>query len=383
MVNYFSKLLGMYTVLSAGFILLNSSLAIAGSRDQAYRMFNRLTGIPPSKDVLDTMEALIDQGKDEEAAMIAVEHPYFYNLGLKNWISAWTNVDQNTRVPLNDFSATVIGAIRDDLSFDRILYDDIIYVGKAATGLTAYAANNNTHYQQLETLRTDLKANLEQRVQSTLNGLAETAGVLTTRGFGEAYFTAGTNRRAVRFTMINFMCMDMEQLSDTTRADFRVRQDVDRSPGGDSTVFRNKCAGCHAGMDALAGAFAYYDFNNAVTFNTGAVSPKFTQNSDVFPDGFVTKDNSWMNLWIEGPNKNIGWNGAASGSGAKAYGQMLSQTDAFPKCMAKQVYKKVCLHNPLDAEEQESMNELAAGFVEDGFSMKKLFAKTAVVCKGE
>ena len=64
-----------------------------------------------------------------------------------------------------------------------------------------------------------------------------------------------------RFTLMNHMCMDMEQVHDTSIAPDRIRQDVSRSPGGDSRVFLNNCIGCHAGMDPLAQAFAYYNFD--------------------------------------------------------------------------------------------------------------------------
>ena len=48
---------------------------------------------------------------------------------------------------------------------------------------------------------------------------------------------------------------------DTTRPPDRIRQDVARSPGGDSRLFLNNCVGCHSGMDPMAQAFAYYNFN--------------------------------------------------------------------------------------------------------------------------
>jgi hypothetical protein len=87
-----------------------------------------------------------------------------------------------------------------------------------------------------------------------------TAGVMTTRAAARAFFIDGTNRAMFRFTMLNHFCNDMEQVLDTTRSPDRIRQDVSRSPGGDSRVFLNNCVGCHSGMDPLAQAFAYYDY---------------------------------------------------------------------------------------------------------------------------
>ena len=39
---------------------------------------------------------------------------------------------------------------------------------------------------------------------------------MTTRTAASAFFIAGTNRAMFRFTMINFMCRDLEQLQDSS-----------------------------------------------------------------------------------------------------------------------------------------------------------------------
>src|SRR5690606_15583555 len=95
--------LGLCVLSMAGF----STVALATARDQAKKMFDRLTGVPPTAEVLNQMEDLIEQGRGEEAARIAIESSYFYNLGLRNWISAWTNIDKNAMVDLNDYTTTV------------------------------------------------------------------------------------------------------------------------------------------------------------------------------------------------------------------------------------------------------------------------------------
>ena len=107
------------------------------------------------------------------------------------------------------------------------------------------------------------RASSSQTTQTAVYGTpaAATAGAITTRAAAEAFFIAGTNRAMFRFTLMNHMCMDMEQVHDTSIAPDRIRQDVSRSPGGDSRVFLNNCIGCHAGMDPLAQAFAYYNFD--------------------------------------------------------------------------------------------------------------------------
>lgn len=366
-------------------MLSTSSPAFGGSLDQAARIHNRLAGVPATAQALQQMQQLIDAGKAEEAAMLAVENPYFYNLALKNWVASWTNKDQTNRVPLNDYTATVIGMIRDEVPFNQVLSVDLVYTGKdGLANVPAYSVENNDHYVALETQRLDLKENLVQKQQSTITGIADTAGVMTTRGFGEAFYTAGTNRAALRATFMTYLCRDLEQVSDTSIADYRVRRDVDRRPGGDSAVYRTKCAGCHAGMDGLSGAFAYFDFaENKVTYTPNTVAAKYSVNAQTFPEGAITTDDGWINLWTEGQNAALGWQGSAEGKGAKEYGVMLTQTEAFSQCMSEKVFERVCLHKPTTPEEITAAKEHAADFKSNDFNMKRLFAKTAVSCMGE
>jgi hypothetical protein len=377
--------LGTKVGLALGVLALAaSSAAIAGPRDQAFRLHSRLAGVPPSPQVLDQLEALIKMNQWAAAANVAMANPYFYNLTLKNWVAPWTNKDQSVRVGLNDYGATVIGMIRDDVPFDQVLSGDILYTGKAGLpNVPPYAPNNNDHYAALEAQNVDLLANLEKKSQVGLTGIAEVAGVLTTRGWGSAYYFDGTNRAAVRFSLMTYLCNDLEQLADTTVPDFRVRRDVDRAPGGDSSVFRNKCVGCHAGQDGFGGAFAHYDFvNEAVTYDATKVMDKMNKNATTFADGYVVTDDGWVNMWRTGQNARIGWNGDASGNGATSYGRMVTSTDEFPVCMAKRVASLVCLV-PLKDVKTADVMAAAQEFRSDDYNMKNLFARTAATCAGE
>ncbi len=364
-----------------------STAALAGPRDQAFTMFNRLNGVPPSVAKLDEMEALINAGDMKGAAMAAINDAkgMFYNLTLKNVVSRWTNTDKSPRVPLNDYTATVIGMIRDDVPFNTVLSGDVIYTSNAA-GAPAYSLANNAHYQFLEDNATDLKATLVKQQQTVLSPsipAAAVAGVMSTRGFAEAYYKAGTNRRAVAFTFNNFLCKEMEQLADTTRPDFRVRRDVTRSPGGDSALFRNRCAGCHAGMDAFGGAFAYYDFDDtttSMTYTPTAVRPKFNRNTTEFPDGFETTDDSWINNWLVGQNAKIGWGGAAEGNGAASFGETIENSDGFATCMAQHTVEAMCLHKISGKAEQDAVEAIAENLKKDNYNMKGAFAEAAAFC---
>jgi hypothetical protein len=332
------------------------------------------------------MEDLIVAGDPTEAARTAMLDSIFYISSLKNFATPWTNVPQTVFADLNDYSATVIGMIRDDVPFDQVLHADMIYTGPSGT----WSATDNTQYMTLEQTRADLSDPnvLRQRVQSAVTSLpaAATAGVLTTRAAAEAFFSAGTNRRMWRFTAMNYLCRDMEQLHDITRPADRIRQDIGRSPGGDSRIFHNSCVGCHSGMDPLAGAYAYYEWDAAagrMIYTPGNVQPKHLINANSFPGGYVTTSDSWINLWRAGPNSSLGWNGpAGSGNGMKSMGMEVSASRAFSVCQVEKVFRRVCLRAPESATDRAAVQSIADDFEAGNRSMKLVFAETAAFCMG-
>ena len=110
-----------------------ASHASAGPREQAKRMHDRIAGVPPSAAVLDAMAAEITAGRADDAALIAMDNPAFYSVTLKNLVTPWTNREQTVFAPLNDYTATVIGMVRDDLPFNELLSADVLYVGNAGS----------------------------------------------------------------------------------------------------------------------------------------------------------------------------------------------------------------------------------------------------------
>jgi hypothetical protein len=371
-----------------------ATTAMAGpvQRAQAKRIHDRIAGVPPGAAVLDQMEALIVANPATgpvAAARIAMQAPSFYTTVLKNWVTPWTNRDQTAFAPLNDYTATVIGMVRDDVDFREVLSGDILYVG--GSGLPGYSPANNNLYQQMEDDDADLGSTnvLVRDTQSAHTGVpaAATAGVMTTRAAAQAFFIAGTNRAMFRFTMMNHMCKDMEQVHDVNLPPDRIRQDVSRSPGGDSRLFLNGCIGCHTGMDPLAQAFAYYNFNETtgrIEYTSGQVQPKYLINQDNFKPGYVTKNDGWTNYWRQGANTVLGWSGAlpGSGSGAKSMGQELASSDQFARCQVEKVFKTVCLHPPVDGADRAAVNNIISGFRSGGYKVKDVFAQTAAYCKG-
>jgi len=392
--------------LGIGLSMLFAQVSLAGPREQAKRIHDRLAGVPPSETVLNAMEADIVSGDNIAAAYRAMDNSAFYSATLKNFVTPWTNEAQTVFAPLNDYTATVIGIVRDDIDIREMLFGDIIYTGGAA-GLPAYSNSSNAHYQAMEDQALDLQANLQQSAQSSVTSVEAnaTAGVLTTRAAAKAFLVDGTNRSLFRFTLLNHLCGDLEPLKDISRAADRIRQDVSRSPGGDSRIFNNACYGCHAGMDPMIQAFAYYNYqydvvadpeaeNGQLIYNaSGTVDPvtgtqvqsKYFNNNANFPFGFITPDDRWDNYWREGQNANIGWDSAlpGGGNGAKTMGQELAYSAKFAQCQVEKVFANVCLRKPGNDADRAQVNSMVTSLASNDYQLKRTFAESAVYCEGE
>jgi len=394
-------------VLAAVLMTMLTAPANAGSREQAKRIHERIAGVPPTDTVLGQMQNAIDGTEPscsqlygsvtgpQCAAYIAMENHSFYNVTLKNFAAPWTNRDRSVFVPLNDYVATVIGMIRDDRAFNALLSDDVTYIGSPGTVSAQPSGNNNDHYEQLEAGNHNLKDVLEFAPQSSVAGNVSspaTAGVLTSRAAAEAFFIAGTNRAMFRFTMVNHYCRDMEQLHDPRMPPDRIRQDVSRSPGGDSRLFLNNCVGCHTGMDPMAQAFAYYNYvesdppgRGSIEFTGGVVQDKYFNNDLNFPQGYRTPNDHWTNYWRNGQNRYLGFYGPGNGEGdgAKTLGIELGNSDAFSSCQVKKVFQTVCLRQPETAADHTRVDQIVGTFQGTGYKMKQVFADTAEYCMGQ
>jgi len=374
---------------------LIAASAFAGPNEQAKRLFDRIAGVPPTASELATMAADIQGNNPMAAAAVATNAPEFYNTVLKNWAMPWTNRDQTVFAPLNDYVATVIGMVRDDVPFNTALSADILYTSNAS-GLPAPSAGDNNHYATAEANGVNLQGTLVQTTQSGTYGIpaAATAGLMTTRGSASSFFINGTNRAMFRFTLIAHLCNDMEQVQDTSRPPDRIRQDVSRSPGGDSRIFLNSCIGCHSGMDPMAQAFAFYNFvgtavgdgtnTGSLQYTAGQVQAKYHINSANFPYGFITPDDSWTNRWRQGPNQVLGWDPTLSGSGngAKSLGQELAQSDAFAACQVQKVFTAVCYRAPTTQADFNQVAQMKSDFKTGGYKLKQMWAEAGVYCMG-
>ncbi len=385
------------------------SFVQAGVNDQAKRMHERLTGVPPSDAVLATMVVQLNAGNGVAAAEIAMQNVYFYNSTLKNFATPWTDSQRSVLGDLNDYSATVIGIIRDDFDFRRALYDDILYTAGNNVA-TAYSKTDNIHYQEIESGFIDMSnpAQLVATTQSSAQTLGlpanKTAGVLTTRQSGKAFLDMGSNRRLFEYTILNHLCISLEDANDITRTPDRIGQDVSRSPGGDSSVYLNTCIGCHTGMDPMIQAFAYFNYNSdaedtvvplkdQLVYEAGIVQAKYLQNAGVFPFGYVTINDDWENYWRAGKNALLGWawkeepNPAVGGvfgkgTGPKSLGREFAYSKAFATCQVKKVFETVCLRPASSPADRTEISRITDVFDASTYKLKTVFAETANYCKG-
>jgi hypothetical protein len=396
------------------------NMAIADTMDQARtiakKLYARLAGLPISLDDpnLEKMAKLILGGKMLDAAHIATDQASFYGITLKNMVTPLSTRLLDSLTELNDFVTTWIGIVRDGHDARELLTGNHIYVpstyrtGSEENCASSIIYEKNTPFSSLDPM--SLKSTLVPVRECAYNSddfsqhnpvlLNDAAGLLTTRQWGMEHLFMGTNRRGIQYAFLIFGCKSMADLQDNSMPDWHIRRDVDRAPGGDPKVYQASCRSCHGGLDSLGGAYAFFDsyFNegdkddfrlfyvNKGGYGEDAAMPKMNKNSDVFPPGWVTGDDTWINTFVENRNKSIGWSTEIplKGNGIHAFGEMLANSQAFPACMAQRVFKEVCKR---DARPDEApvLNDLSNDFQASGYNMRRLFEKAAsqTACIGD
>jgi hypothetical protein len=402
---------------------IDINVSITENLKKSQEIFQRLTGVktPIYDPVLKQMERLIDANDSVGAAALATQDPRFYNITVRDFASKMSNRAETINVPLNDFTATVIGAVRDNLDARRLLYDNIVYMGdakkvSAPSDLTFDHLRSNNHYESLDIQRADLSAVL---TRFDKNGVALTqkvfdgqrpqemptpSGLLTTRAWMSEHAIAGTNRRLVEYNFREFLCIPLEQVADSQGPDNIVARDIDRFPGGSNAKYNTTCKACHTIMDGFRPAFAYMTFNAGYIMhsytspsvtsqaaedmgqgmfksrepNAENVHDKLNKNGTVFVGGKITTDDNWENNAKYGANKPYFEWKSTSGKGIQDFGRMISESKQFPICMAKRIYKQVCKREPA-ATDMQMINSAADEFVKTrNYNLKYLFQKITV-----
>ncbi len=401
---------------------------------KASNIYERLTGMktPIYNPLLKQMETLINSNQATEAARLITDpaslgaspdpavlsaanaaSSAFYRQTVRDFAAKMSNRDETINVPLNDFTATVIGAIRDNISAKELLYGNFYYQADPAKAAVpsdeiADILRSNNHYEALERGGFDLKAVLMKKSQMMISGTGTTfvssvspAGLLTTRQWAAAHMIAGTNRRAVEYSLRQFTCIPLENAADSTGPEDAIGRDVDRNPGGSMAKFTTTCRACHSVMDGFRPAFSKMTFSNGylkhsalVPTSTNAnldedtspamrvhpeapnVTRKMNHNEEAFPEGKVVTNDSWVNNATNGTNKeNFGWT-KLSGTGVAEFGRAIAESKAFPRCMAKRVFFTVCKREATAAE-QNFLHTIANEFssTERNHNIKYLFER--------
>jgi hypothetical protein len=140
-------------------------------------------------------------------------------------------------------------------------------------------------------------------------------------------------------------------------------------------------------MDPMAGAFAYYNFDEMkgeMVYTAGTVNPKYFINSSNNPAGYVSVDDSWESrMRLGGADTNIfvfSPSLPGKGNGAASFGQEIASSDAFATCQAQKAFKAVCLRVPSSTKDGTEIAALTSSFKSNGYKFKQVFADAAVYC---
>ena len=381
--------------IKAPVVMPDTNSAISAERTKAHHLFRALTGvlIPIDDPRLKQMEVLLKSKRMIDAEKIATSDPLFYNNRVRDLARKMSTRAESVRSPLSDFVATFVGVVRDSDTTNAklLLTGNFTYQADpsviASGGGTAVSMDpvkdlitSNNHYDDITKNGYSLKAVLKRvdGQQYLSNDVAtawpDPAGLITTRAFMMAHADAGTNRRLVEYAFRQFMCSPITSWADGTSPDDRIGRDVDRQPGGSTSKFLTTCKNCHSNLDGFRGAFANVDFTgNRITYSTNPVG-KMNRNSDVFPDGFVTRDNSFVNYANVGKNADaFGWRGAGTGgSGIAKFGEMLANSRGFSRCMVTRIFTDVCKRAPASTEDAV-VRTMADQFESSGYHLRGLF----------
>ncbi|UOF02062.1 hypothetical protein [Bdellovibrio reynosensis] len=297
-------------VVSLAFACVSAQAASETDMRNAKKLYERLTGVKvnSSKPELKKVADLLAEGKKLEAARYVTTLPDFLNVQVKNLALRLSNKDESVKVGFSDFAALIVGVVRDNKDFRDILTADYFYELNGVTNQDDLRTRhyNQSHFVPAETTYMDLTKALvhkprQQMVVSsvdtpynqkdksyplmTLANNPEPAGVLSTRTFAERALGGGTNRRAVEFSLKQFLCVSMAEAADSSASDQYVGRDVERFPAGDYNKYLTSCKSCHSVMDGMRGAFAKMDYANFT--NSGATGVYSVMHGDFFKDNDI------------------------------------------------------------------------------------------------
>ena len=374
--------------------------------DVVCKVFVNLTSVNPTRSELASAKEMAEaEGLLKTALHIINNQKEFQTVRLKGFAEPWSEKDGKIGAILDETNATILLAVMKEIDFRRIMYDDIIAVGAGEVtgeqsdklrlpsgdiidGYTRGFAGKD-HYRMLEELEVyHLPGYLEFRSQLpyTHQNEAAVSGILSTWGFGNAAFSAGTNRRSIPMITREALCIDLETLRDSTGVEKYTRRDIIKTDAdGTNTTWRTVCKTCHTGpLEQWSTAFIYHDVRNQaiVWERTEPVPANNKMNRIGQASGYVPKNAEWFNDLTDGQKKLIGFEKEVKGGfGARSLGRALSETKAFKECQPKKAFSSVCGRTPNEAD-LPFTNQLTEEFAKSGFKLKEAFAKSAIYCAG-
>ncbi len=294
----------------------------ANGSESSTRLWRILNGthLQSSDPINQQIEDLIAVGKLREAAALTTKssRSTFLVNRVRQTFAPLASRDVDPLTPIGDFTLTIMKAVQ----LDRPLNE--LFMGGMRFGMKSQSIDDRDNAQKsTAAIHAQLKSFLTDEAFIGSDAFVDVGqpalypesrlGVLTSAQYGVAIFEGGTNRRAVRKIVEDWLCVGtIDRIKNYNIPDLWVGRDVERTPGGHFQNYANGCVGCHAGMDAVRGAFARYDILNLSVTDRypggtvattdpeyDAVQMKMNINSQNFPSGYHVTDSRWEhNGWM-------------------------------------------------------------------------------------
>ena len=354
------------------FLLMIASAVLSAHADEQSQLQTRSlwkllngTNINPKSETFLAVEKEVQSGDFESAAMLAARSPEssMVTSVIRKLFTPLAGREVNHNEPAGDFVLGWMVAAITDIPVSNMFLDDARYSNTNSTSLQA----NIDQIDSLLTfnvsdsqLRERINSNVITRYeQSYISDPESRIGVISSLQYGAAIFAGGTNRRPVKKIVEDFLCVDsIEQMMNFSLPDKWVGRDIPRAPGDDPMVYLNRCVGCHAGMDAVRGAFSGFDFSleNDQFLWTPGVQAKMNHNPDTFPPGHWVDDHSWEhNGWLplaQLPREEKYY-------GPRPLMQMLVNSPQLYRCLVDRTRHVLC---PLSQPSELTLSNLAYDF---------------------
>lgn len=291
----------------------------------------------------------------EEAALSAIysESSSVFTGHVRRIFTPLAGRELNYSEQTGDFVLTWMAAGLLEIPIKDLFLTDIRYSFDASKWLDD-AAQANSLLTDRQLRRALDEQRLANRGQNYIANPDYRLGVLTSHQYGQAIFEGGTNRRPIKKIAEDFLCVpSIDNIMNFRISDVWVGRDIPRTPGNDARVYLNRCVGCHAGMDALRGAFAGFDYDlrsNQLVWRS-FVQPKMNNNTHVFPYGYSVFDDGWQHLgYLPMATSQIG----EKFKGPKALAEMVSKDLQTYSCLVKRTQQAICpsITTPVTTREQ-------------------------------